>query len=180
MGGDPAQPSRCIYRSAFPSTGLVAHCRSDRDCRVGYYYGDPEKPVWLDPPPGLATLPKPAVIWHEATFAEIRFDCGAPCRISYFFEAKRRRVSPPRPQVLDTDTRRLLIAQAEGSTLVVRQIFSGREVARLDRDWAPGLSLEAALTTIHFDPDGRLSFTWLKGADRTPVSERVSAPTVPR
>ncbi len=158
----------------------MAHCRSDRDCRVGYYYGDPEKPTWLDPPPDLATLPKPAVIWHEATFAEIRFDCGPPCRISYFFQAKRRRLSPPRPQVLDTDTRRLLIAQAEGRTLVVRQIFSGREVARIDRDWAPGPSLESTLTTIHFDPDGRLSFTWLKGPDRTPVTERVSVPSIPR
>lgn len=120
------------------------------------------------------------MIWHQATFAEIRFDCGAPCRISYFFEAKRRRLSPPRPQVLDTDTRRLLIAQAEGRTLVVRQIFSGREVARIDRDWAAGPSLERALTTIHFDPDGRLSFTWLRNPDRTPVSERVSVPSIPR
>jgi hypothetical protein len=120
------------------------------------------------------------VIWHQATFAEIRFDCGPPCRISYFFEAKRRRVSPPRPQVLDVDTRRLLVAQADARTLVVRQIFSGREVARIDRDWAPGPALETALTTIHFDPDGRLSFTWLKGTDRTPVSERISISSIPR
>lgn len=179
-GADPAQPSRCIYRSAFPSTGLVAHCQSDRDCRVGYYYGDPGTPTWLDPPPGLTTLPKPEVIWHAATFAEVRFDCGAPCRVSYFFEAKRRRVSPPRAQVLDVDIRRLLVAQADARTLVVRQIFSGREVARLDRDWSPGSSLEASLTAIHFDPDGRLTFTWLKGQDRAPVTERVSVPSIPR
>ncbi len=117
--------------------------------------------------------------WHEATFAEIRFDCGPPCRISYFFEAKRRRLSPPRPQVLDVDARRLLVAQADGRTLVVRQIFPGREVTRIDRDWGTPL-LEAALAAIHFDPDGRLSFTWLKGADRTPVSERISVPSIPR
>jgi len=100
--------------------------------------------------------------------------------VSYFFEAKRRRLSPPRPQVLDVDTRRLLVAQADARTLVVRQIFSGREVARIDRDWAPGPSLEPALTTIHFDPDGRLTFTWLKGNDRTPTTERVSIPSIPR
>jgi hypothetical protein len=135
--------------------------------------------VWLDPPPGLATLPKPEVIWHQATFAEIRFGCGPPCRISYFFEAKRRRLSPPRAQVLDVDTRRLLVAQAAARALVVRQIFSGREVTRIDRDWGTP-SLEAALAAIHFDPDGRLSFTWLKGADRTPVSERISVPSIPR
>ncbi|HKW94133.1 MAG TPA: hypothetical protein VJX92_19755 [Methylomirabilota bacterium] len=120
------------------------------------------------------------MIWREATFAEIRFECGAPCRVSYFFEAKRRRLSPPRLQVLDVDTRRLLVAQADGRTIVVRQIFSGREVARIDRDWAPGPSVEPALTTIHFDPDGRLTFTWLKGNNRTPVSERVSVSSIPR
>jgi hypothetical protein len=158
----------------------VADCRTDRDCRVGYYYGDPERPVWLAPPPGLATLPKPAVTWHEATFAEIRFDCGDACRVSYFFQAKRRRLSPPRAQVLDVDTRRLLVAQAEGRSLAVRQIFSGREVARIERDWGPGPSLEPALTAIHFDPDGRLTFTWLQGVARTPTTERVSVPTVPR
>jgi hypothetical protein len=179
-GAGPEQPSRCIYRAAFPSTGLVARCRSDRDCQVGYYYGDPEKPVWLEPPPGLVTLPKPEVIWHEAAFAEVRFDCGAPCRISYFFEAKHRRLSPPRREVLAVDTRRLLVAQAEGRALVARQIFSGREVARIERDWAPGPRLEPALTAIHFDPDGRLSFTWLKGPERTPLSERVTVPSIPR
>jgi hypothetical protein len=120
------------------------------------------------------------VFWREATFAEIRFDCGAPCRVSYFFEAKRRRLSAPRMQVLDVDTRRLLVAQADGRSLVVRQIFSGREVARIDRDWAPGPSLEPALPTIHFDPDGRLTITWLRGPDHTPVSERISIPSIPR
>ncbi len=179
-GDGPEQPSRCIYRSAFPSTGLVSRCRTDRDCQVGYYYGDPEKPEWLVPPPGRTTLSRPAVYWREATFAEIRFDCGPSCRFSYFFEAKRRSLSAPRPQVLDVDTRRLLVAQAEGRTLVVRQIFSGREVARLDRDWAPGPSLEPALTALHFNPDGRLTIEWLKGAERTPVSERISIPSIPR
>ncbi|HEU4438869.1 MAG TPA: hypothetical protein VFT36_06440 [Methylomirabilota bacterium] len=178
-GGGPEQPSRCLYRAAFPSVGLVAQCRSDHDCRVGYYYGDPDQPVWLEPPPDHPTLPKPEVIWHAATFAEIRFACGPGCRFSYFFEAKRRRVSPPRPQVLDVDMHRLLVAQAEGRSLVARQIFSGREVARIERDWAPG-PLESALTAVHFDPDGRLTFTWLEGADRTPVTERVSIPSMPR
>ncbi len=176
-GGD--RPSRCLYRSAFPSTGLVAECRTDRDCRVGYYYGNPDTPVLIEPPPDLPTLPKPDVIWRAATFAEIRFACGPACHTSYFFEAKRRRLSPPRPHVLDVDLRRLLIAQLDGRDLAVRQIFSGREVARITRDWTGG-SLRDALTDIHFDPDGRLTFTWLKNQDRTPVTERVSVPSIPR
>lgn len=77
------------------------------------------------------------------------------------------------------DLRRLLIAQAEGPDLAVRQIFSGREVSRITRDWS-GASPRDALTDIHFDPDGRLTFTWLKGKERTPVTERVSVPSVPR
>jgi len=178
-GGGPEQPSRCIYRSTFPSTGLVTHCRSDHDCRVGYYYGDPEKPQWLVPPPEMSTLPKPEVIWHESTFAEIRFDCGRACRVSYFFETTRRRLSPPRRNVLDVDMRRLLMAQPEDRTLVARQIFSGREVARIQRDWAPAPSLDEVLSAVHFDPDGRLSFTWLK-PDHGTVTERVSIPTIPR
>ncbi|MGH7368136.1 MAG: hypothetical protein ACREK9_17165 [Candidatus Rokuibacteriota bacterium] len=185
MPGDCAgpageQPSRCLYRSALPSTGLVADCRTDRDCRVGYYYGDPEEPVWIQPPPDLQTLPKPDVIWRAATFAEIRFACGPACHVSYFFEAKRRRLSPLHRQVFDVDLRRLVVAQAGGRALVVRQIFSGREVARITRDWPPDTSLLDALTEVHLDPDGRLTFTWLKGEARTPVRERVSVPTVPR
>jgi hypothetical protein len=177
-GGE--QASRCLYRSAFPSTGLVADCRSDRDCRVGYYYGDPGAPVWLEPSPELAALPKPEVIWRAATFAEIRFACGPSCRVSYFFEAKRRRLSPPRRQVLDVDLSRLLVAQAEERTLVVRQIYSGREVARITRDWAPAASLEAVLPEVRFDPDGRLTFTWLQGPTRVSVTERLSIPSLPR
>lgn len=176
-GGD--HPIRCLYRSAFPSTGLVADCRSDRECRVGYYYGDVEKPTWLAPPPDLARLPKPEVFWRAATFAEARFACGPACHVSYFFEAKRRRLSPPRRDVLDIDLRRLLFAQPDGGSLAVRQIFSGREVARITRDWAFPSPREA-ITDLHFDPDGRLTFTWLKGSERAPVTERVSVPSVPR
>lgn len=179
-GAGGAEPSHCLYRSAFPSAGLVADCRTDRDCRVGYYYGDPAVPVWLAPPAGMPTLPKPEVIWRTATFAEIRFDCGGPCSVSYFFEAKRRRLSEPRRFVLDVDSRRLLLAQAEERALVVRQVFSGREVARIERPWAPGAWLGEALRSIHFDPDGRLTFTWLRGAERRPVTERVSVPSAPR
>jgi hypothetical protein len=120
------------------------------------------------------------VIWRAATFAEIRFRCGPTCHASYFFEAKRRRLSPPRTQVLDVDLRRLLVAQEDGKSIAVRQIFSGREVARITRDWTPGPSLTSALTEIHFSPDGRLTFTWLKGKDRTPITERVSVPSIPR
>jgi hypothetical protein len=120
------------------------------------------------------------VIWRAATFAEIRFACGPGCRLSYFFEAKRRRVSPPRRRVLDVDLSRLLVAQAEDRLLVVRQIFSGREIARIGRDWAPAASLEAVLPELHFDPDGRLTFTWLQGPTRTPVTERLSIPSLPR
>jgi hypothetical protein len=82
--------------------------------------------------------------------------------------------------VLDVDLRRLLIAQEDGKAIAVRQIFSGREVARITRDWAPGPTLASALTEIHFDPDGRLTFTWLRGKDRTPLTERVSVPSIPR
>jgi hypothetical protein len=172
-------PSRCLYRSAFPSTGLVADCRSDRECRVGYYYGDIETPTWFSPPPDLTPLPRPEVRWRAATFAEVRFACGPACSVSYFFEAKRRRLSPPRRDVLDVDLRRLLYAQPEGGSLVVRQVFSGREVARITRDWAVPV-LRDALTDLHFDPDGRLTFTWLRRPDRAPVTERVSVPSVPR
>lgn len=77
------------------------------------------------------------------------------------------------------DLRRLLVAQDDGAAIAVRQIFSGREVAHLTRDWAAA-SLRDAITDLHFDPDGRLTFTWRKGTDGTPVTERVSVPSVPR
>ena len=173
-------PSRCLYRSLLPSAGLVADCKTDADCRVGYYYGDPEHPTWLTPPKDIPTLPKPEVIWRTATLAEARFDCGAPCTVSYFFEARRRRVSPPRGFVLDVDPRRLLLVAAEDRALVVRQVFSGREVARIERPWAPSRWLGEVVTALRFDPDGRLSFAWLRGGDRVPVSERISVPSVPR
>jgi hypothetical protein len=62
---------------------------------------------------------------------------------------------------------------------VLSQIFSGREVGRIERDWASGDWLGDVITALRFDPDGRLSFTWLRGAERAPVSERVSVPSVP-
>ena len=111
----------------------------------------------------MATLPKPEVTWPDLTFAQIRFDCGPACSVSYFFEAKRRRLSGPRRSVLAVDVRRWLIAAAEERALVVRQIYSGREVARIERDWAPGAWLGDVIRAAHFDPDGRLSFTWLRG-----------------
>ena len=172
--------SYCLYRSLLPSVGIVASCRDDRDCRVGYYYGDPGKAVWLAPPPGMSSLPKPEVIWLTSTIAQTRFDCGAPCSISYFFEAKRRRLSGPRRFVLAVDTKRLLFAAAEDRVLVVRQVFSGREVARIERDWAPAPSLGDVVRSLRFDPDGRLSVTWLRGAERTTVTERVSIPSAAR
>jgi hypothetical protein len=179
-GAGGGAPSHCLYRSAFPSAGIVADCRTDQECRVGYYYGDPGAPVWLAPPAGMAALPKPEVIWRTATFAEIRFDCGRPCSVSYFFEAKRRRLSEPRRFVLDVDTRRLLLVEAEDRALVVRQVFSGREVARIERPWAAGAWLGEVIEALHFDPDGRLTFTWLKGAEREAVTERLSVPSIPR
>lgn len=173
-------PSHCLYRSVLPSAGIVADCRSDRDCRVGYYYGGPERPTWFIPPSGLAELVKPEVIWHTATFAEARFDCGRPCTWSYFFEARRHQLSEPRRDVLDADYRRLLMAQSDGRVLAIRQIFSAREVFRIERDWAPGLSAGEAIKEIRFDPDGRLTFTWLKGPGRERVTERVSVPSLAR
>ena len=177
-GGDG--PSRCLYRSALPSAGIVAECASDRDCRVGYYYGGPEQPTWFTPPPEMSRMPKPDVLWHTATFAETRFDCGRGCTWSYFFEARRHLLSAPRRDVLDADYRRLLMAQVEGRALAIRQIYSAREVLRLERDWTPGLSVGEAITEIRFDPDGRLTFTWLKGSARDRVSERVTVPSFAR
>ena len=177
-GGE--RPSRCIYRSLLPSAGVVADCKTDRDCRVGFYYGDIEHPTWLDLPPGTPSFAKPAVIWRTATLAESRFSCGGPCTVSYFFEARRRRISPPRWFVLDVDTRRLLLVAAEDRAIVVRQVFSGREVARIERPWAPGGWLGEVVTAARFDPDGRLSLTWLRNPDRIPVSERISVPSTPR
>jgi hypothetical protein len=89
-------------------------------------------------------------------------------------------LSSPQPDVLAVDAHRLLMAQVDGRALAVRQIFSAREVARIARDWAPGLSLRDALTAIHFDPDGRLTLTWLQGAARAAVTERISVPSIPR
>lgn len=170
-------PSHCLYRSVLPSAGIVADCTNDRDCHVGYYYGGPERATWFTRPPGMVSLPKPDVLWHTATFAETRFDCGRPCTVSYFFEAKRHLLSAPRRDVLDADYRRLLMAQVDGRALAIRQIFSAREVLRIERDWAPGLSVGLAIREIRFDPDGRLTFTWLKGPGLLPVTERVSVPS---
>ena len=179
-GPGGAGPSHCLYRSVLPSAGIVADCVSDRDCRVGYYYGGLDRATWYTPPPGMASLPKPRVTWHTATFAETRFDCGRPCAWSYFFEARRHLLSEPRRDVLGVDYRRLLMAQVDGRALAIRQIFSARDVLRLERDWAPGLSVGDVIMEIHFDPDGRLTFTWLKGPGRERVSERVTVPSFAR
>ncbi|MDO8665428.1 MAG: hypothetical protein Q7J79_02365, partial [Gemmatimonadales bacterium] len=64
--------------------------------------------------------------------------------------------------------------------LAIRQIFSAREVIRIERDWASGLSPGEAIKEIRFDPDGRLTFTWLKGPGRERVTERVSVPSLAR
>lgn len=176
-GGDG--PSRCLYRSLLPSAGIVAVCETDTRCRVGAYHGPPETPTWFAPPPGRDTLPRPTVRWHSATLGEARFDGGSPAgTLSYFFEVRRQRISGARASVLEVDVRRSLFAAAEDRALVVRQIFSGRPVARIERPWAPGLAVRAAVTALRFDPDGRLSFTWLAGPERRAVSERVSVPSV--
>jgi len=172
--------SLCLYRSLLPSVGIVASCRDEHDCRVGYYYGNPSDAVWWMLPPGVAALPRPEVIWLTATLAQVRFDCGHPCSWSYFFEAKRRRLSEPRRSVLAVDAARLLVAVPEGRALVIRQVYSGREVARIEREWAPAVWLGDVITALHFDPDGRLSLTWLRGTERVAVSERVSVPSVPQ
>jgi hypothetical protein len=170
----------CLYRSLLPSAGIVVSCRDEHDCRVGYYVGDPAAPVWITPPPPLATLSRPEVIWLTATLAQLRFDAGAPTSVSYFFEARRRRLSEPRRSVLAADPRRLLLAEVEDRALVVRQVFSGREVIRIERDWAPGPWLGDAITGLHFDDDGRLTIAWLRGTRREAVAERVSVPSFAR
>jgi hypothetical protein len=176
---EQAGVSLCIYRSLLPSAGIVVSCRRG-SCRVGHYHGNPADVVWFTPPPGMTSLPEPEVIWLTATLAHVRFDCGRPCSWSYVYEATRRRLSAPRRSVLAVDPRRLLMAVAEGRALVVRQIFSNREVARIERDWIPDAWLGDTITALRFDADGRLSFTWLRGKERSPVSERVSVPGVPR
>jgi hypothetical protein len=172
--------SLCLYRSLFPSSGIVASCREAGNCRVGHYYGNPADAIWFKLPPGMTSLPQPEVVWLTATLAQVRFGCGRQCSWSYFYEATRRWLSEPRRSVLAVDSRRLLMAVAEERVLVVRQVFSGREVARIERDWAPDAWLGDAITALSFGPDGRLSFTWLRGKERAPVSERVSVPSVPR
>ena len=163
-----------------PSAGIAASCRDGGPCRVGHYYGNPLSDVaWFEPPPGLLTLPEPHVFWLTSTLAQVRFDCGQACSWSYFYDAIRRRLSEPRRLVLAVDTKRLLAAMAEEQALVVRQVFSGRPVARIERNWTPGLWVGAAITALRFDPDGRLSLTWLRGSERVPVTERVSVPSVP-
>jgi hypothetical protein len=177
--GDRGGASRCIYRSLIPSSGLVASCRAGGECRVGHYYGSLSNAIWFKPPPGMTSLPAPAVLWLTSTLAQVRFDCGHGCSWSYFYEATRRHLSEPRRAVLAVDARRLLMAVAEDRALVVRQVFSGREVARIERDWAPDAWLGDVITAIRFDPDGRLSLTWSRGKERTPVRERVSVPSIP-
>lgn len=177
-GGDG--PSRCLYRAGFPAAGLVAECRNDRDCRVGYYHGPLAEAVWLAPPPGLVTLPKPAVTWRTPMLAEARFACGADCAVSYFLDARRRRLSAPRVDVVAVEIQRQLVAAAEGRALVVRQMFSGRELMRLEREWAPAERLTRALSVVRFDPDGRLTVTWRRGRDGAAVTERVTVPALPR
>lgn len=176
----PAGPvQRCLFRSAVPSVGLVSVCEETR-CRVGFYYGSVDAPEWLPRPEGWTTFPPPEVTWHSSTFAEVRFGCGPSCSVSYFFDGRRRRLSPPRRDVRALDQRRMLVASPEGRALVVRQVYSGREVARIERDFAPGLEAAAAVREARFHPDGRLSFVWLRGAARDPVAERVSVPSMPR
>lgn len=179
-GPGGAGPSHCLYRSLLPSTGIVAECKSDGDCRIGYYYGQADQATWFRPPPGMTAMPKPEVIWHTPTFAETRVGCGPDCTWSYFFEGKRRLLSEPRRDVLQVDYRRLLMAQGDGRALTIRHIFSARDVVKIERDWTPGLTASGAIEEIRFDPDGRLSFTWLKGAQRALVAERVTVPSFAR
>jgi hypothetical protein len=171
--------TRCLYRSGLPSAGLVAACRSERDCRLGHYRGGIEDVTWLAPPPGLAALPRPEVLWFTSTLAQARVACGPACTWSYFVDARRGRVSPPRQNVLAVDATRQLLVAAEERALVARQVFSGRAVLRIERDFAPGPAA-AAVTLARLDPDGRLVVTWLRGASREPVTERISVPSVPR
>jgi hypothetical protein len=172
--------SRCVYRSFAPSTGIVTSCRGEQDCRVGSYYGNPADAAWFALPPGFTTFPKPDVIWLTATLAQVRVSCGRSCSFSYFLEARRHHVSEPRRSVLAVDTRRQLLALAEERVLVIRQMFSGLEIMRVERNWAPAEWLGDVLPDLHFDPDGRLSFTWLRGPERARVNERVSVPSMPR
>ena len=177
----PGGSARCVYRAGVPSVGFLTECTDERDCRVGYYHGPLDRPTWLTPPVGWRALPRPVVLWHGALLGEARFPCETGCAVSYFFDARRRRLSEPRWNALAFDVRRLLVALPEGGALVVRQVFgAGREVARIERPWAGGAPSPAAVSGTHFEPDGRLVFQWRPADGRPPVAERVSIPPVPR
>ena len=156
----------------------MADCVSDTRCRVGDYYGDPDEPGWLAyPRTGDATEPR--VSWHTATLAEMRFACGPECAMSYFFEARRRRLSPCARPCWTWTSAVPLVAMADGPAVVVPPDLLGPRGGPYHPP-GRGASLRDAVTAIHFDPDGRLTFTWLAGNTRTPVTERVSVPSVPR
>jgi hypothetical protein len=79
--------------------------------------------------------------------------------------------------VLAADARRWLVAVAEDRALVIRHLFSGRAVTRIERDWAPGAWIGDAITEVHFDGDTRLTLVWRRGPERAPVTERLSIPS---
>src|SRR5262249_32068445 len=93
-GSGPQPPPPPPHRA-----GLPPRAPAPPDGVLASSCGPPERRGGSGPPAGVVTLPRPEVLWHEATFAEVRFEIGAG-HVSYFFEAKRRRLSRPLPDVL--------------------------------------------------------------------------------
>ena len=52
--------------------------------------------------------------------------------------------------------------------------------APIERPWATASQPGGVLAGVRFDPDGRIAFTWLRGEERAPVTERVVVPSSPR
>ena len=179
-GPGGAGPSHCLYRSVLPSAGIVADCVSDRDCRVGYYYGGPERATWYTPPQGMASLPKPR---RDLAHGDLRRDAlrlRPPCAWSYFFEARRHLLSEPRRDVLDVDYRRLLMAQVDGRALAIRQIFSARDVLRTRAGLGAGALRRRGDHGDPLRPRRAADLHLAQGSGRERVSERVSVPSFAR
>ncbi len=148
--------SRCLYRSLLPSTGIVASCRDDRDCRVGYYYGDPAGSHLVRRHPGVADAAQArGDLAHRRRSPRSASTAATRARSATSSRRSGAGYPSPRRLVLAVDPRRLLLAAVEDRALVVRQVFSGREVTRIERDWAPGgVARRRRSPALHFDPDG--------------------------
>ena len=126
------------------------------------------------PPPGLATLPQPEVIWRAATFAEIRFACGPACTRQLLLRSQAPpplRPTSPTCSTVDLAPPADRAARTGARSRSARSSRAARSPAS-SGDWAPGLALarrsprSASIPTAGSRSPG-------SGRDRTPVTERV-------